>query len=318
MKPHHLYPLLLAACLTLSSCSLFTSKKPEEKKEDKPAFDPNAPPTEEPSVDDIAMGRQGPLGKQNLTVSTPDELAKIDNQADGPVYFTDPDNPDAEIEGITEAFEGAREREKWVGKLSTGMRLARQSNLPTLLWFHDSMLSPRSKSMARELFDTPEFLAWMKGRVIGIRLDSSEGFDADGYKTSSEAAGQSVVTLRRRYGIKKLPAFIVISAEGKIVSKIDASDGFLSAANKGIREAVEQAHKLHQHHLNTLREKGYRDWTNARGTMTIFAKLRKFDRNKDIVYLIEHTGRRRKVKLFDFSAKDIEYLDGLKSGKKKS
>ncbi len=316
MKPRQLYALLFAG-LTLSSCSLFTSKS-EEKKENKPAFNPNAPPAEEPSIDDIAMGRQGPQGKQNLTVSTPEELAKIDNQADGPVYFTDPDNPNAEIEGITEAFEGARERARWISKLSTGMRLARQQNLPALLWFHDSMLSPKSKSMARELFETPDFLAWMKGRVIGIRLDSSEGFDDNGFKTSSEAAGQSALSLRRRYGVKKIPGFIVISAEGKIVSRIDASDGFLASANKGIREGVEQAHKLHQFHLDTLRDKGYRNWSNARGTVTIFAKLRKFDRSKDIVYLVEHTGKRRKVKLFDFSAKDIEYLDALKSSKKKS
>ncbi len=313
MKRPSLPLLLLLGSLTLSSCSLFSSEKEDKKAEEKPAYDPNKP-QREATVDELALsgGQSAAQGSQSLSVSTPEELAKIDNQAEGPVFFTDPDNPNAEIEGITEAFEGASERAFWTSHLSKGIRYARSKNMPTLIWFHDSMLSPKSKGMARDLLETPEFLAWMKGRVVGVRLDSSAGFDANGYKTDGGSGSQNILSLRRRYGIKKIPAFVIISPQGERVSTVDASDGFISAASQGIRSGVAQAQKMHRHYLEQLREKGYREWSNSRGTFSVFAKLKKFDRKKDLVYIVEHTGKRRRIKLFDLAAADIEYLEALK------
>ncbi len=292
----------------MSSCSLFTSSTDEDKKQEQ-GHNPNFP-TEQRSLEELAIAGVTPDKSQSLSVSTPEELANIDNEAQGPVFFTDPDNPDADIEGISVAFEGARQRMSWMSKYASAARYARKEKLPLLIWFHDSVISPKSKAMARDLLETPEFLAWMKGKVVGVRLDSSEGFDDMGNKQGSGST-QNIGSLKRRYGIKHLPSFVIISVTGEVVSTIDASDGYLSIASKAIREGVAQAQKIYEFHLDSLREKGYRKWTNSSGSKTLFAKLWRFNRAQDTVYLISDTGRRYKLGLFDFCADDIEYLEAL-------
>ncbi len=300
--------------LAQASCSLFSSESSEDKETQNPeGYNPNFP-TGERSIDEIAMSGNNPTA-QSLSVSTSEQLEKIDNQAEGPVFFTDPDNPDADIEGISVAFEGARQRMSWLTRLSHASQVARREKLPLLIWFHDSLLSPKSKAMAKDLFDTPEFLAWMKGKAIGVRLDSSAGFDESGMK-SGNAGTQNIRAIRSRYGIKSIPSFVVISATGEVVEKIDASDGFIAGASLEIREAVAKAQSIYDHHRDELKSKGYREWENARGDKKIFAKLRRFDRAKDIVYLVEESGKSYKLNLFAFSAHDIEYLDALPQEKK--
>ncbi len=306
---------LALGTLALASCSLFSSEPAEDKAAaEKAGFDPNFP-TGERSIEELAMTGNNAAPGQGMSVTTSEELEKIDNHAEGPVFFTDPDNPDADIEGISTAFEGARQRMNWLSKLSSASKLARREKLPLLIWFHDSLLSPKSKAMAKELFDTPEFLAWMKGKAIGVRLDSSAGFDDSGQKSGADET-QNVRAIRRRYGVKHIPSFVVISATGEVVDIIDASDGFIAGASLGIRAAIKQAQDIYDHHREELKTKGYREWLNARGDKKIFAKLRRFDRSKDTVYLVEESGKYYKLNLFDFSAKDIEYLDALPQEKK--
>ncbi len=306
---------LVLSSLALAACSLFSSEQDEDKEKEKEkekiqqgSYNPNFP-TGERSIDELSMTGNNPTG-QSLRVTTSEQLEKIDNQAEGPVFFTDPDNPDADIEGISVAFEGARQRMSWLTKLSYASKVSRRERLPLIIWFHDSLLSPKSKAMAKDLFETPEFLAWMKGKAIGVRLDSSAGYDESGMQ-SDKADTQNVRAIRQRYGVKHIPTFVVVSATGEVVEKIDASDGFIAGASLEIREAVAQAQRLYDFHREELKAKGYREWVNARGDRKIFAKLRRFDRSKDIVYLIEESGKPYKLKLFDFSAKDIEYLDAL-------
>ena len=57
-----------------------------------------------------------------------EELEKIDNGAEGEVYFTDPDNPDAEIAGITAAFEARRNGNGWLDNYGTATRLAHRTS----------------------------------------------------------------------------------------------------------------------------------------------------------------------------------------------
>ncbi len=293
----------------LSSCTLFSPSGEDEKKKEK---NENAG-----AGSDAFLGpSNNELGGQNLVVTTSEELEKIDNLAEGPVFFTDPDNPDADIEEIDEAFVGARSRPRWASKLYPAIRYARKKQLPILIWFHDSLLSPESKTMAREILNKKEFLEWMQDRVIGVRVDGSAGFDESGMKTG-ETSSINVQALKNRYGVKASPSFVIISANGKVVSIIDASDGFFGSAHVAIKKAVASAQEQYDAYKNGLKKKGYRDWVNSRGDTTIFAKLKKYDRSKDRVYLVEYTGQQRRYNLFDFSAKDIEYLEGLSAKERK-
>ncbi len=297
-----LFCAFVVSCL-LSGCSLLAPSEGGKEKDEKKEGAGVAP--------DAFLGpSDNELGGQNLLVSTSEELEKIDNLAEGPVFFTDPDNPDADIEEIDEAFVGARSRPRWASKLYPAIRYARKKQLPILIWFHDSLLSPASKMMGRDILNKTEFLEWMQDRVIGVRVDGSAGFDESGMKTG-ETGSINVQALKNRYGVKASPSFVIISANGKVVSIIDASDGFFGSAHVAIKKAVADAQEQYDEYKRGLNKKGYRDWLNARGDTTIFAKLKKFDRSKDTVYLVEYTGQQRRYNLFDFSAKDIEYLDGL-------
>lgn len=66
----------------------------------------------------------------SYNVNTSEELAKIDNGAEGEVYFTDPDNPDKEIEGITAAFESTRSGNAWMTDYGRALRFARREGRP--------------------------------------------------------------------------------------------------------------------------------------------------------------------------------------------
>lgn len=252
------------------------------------------------------LPNKGDPGAVNYNVSTSEELEKIDNGAEGEVYFTDPDNPDKEIEGITAAFESRRNGNGWMSDYGRAVHFAHRESRPLLIWFHDSVISPKSSQLGEQLLDTPKFNAWCKDRVVRLKLDSGAELKDD--KAQARYSRNTIENLARRYGLRKRPSLALISPRGKFIVGIDGYSGFLQEVDDVIRKGVEDCETDMEQFKATLEPKGYRTWRSASGNMSLFAKLQRFDEQKQLVYLKEYGGRISKTKLSRFSQEDIDYI----------
>lgn len=252
------------------------------------------------------LPNKGDPGAVNYNVSTSEELEKIDNGAEGEVYFTDPDNPDKEIEGITAAFESRRNGNGWMSDYGRAIRFAHREGRPLLIWFHDSVISPKSSQLGEQLLDTPKFNNWCKDRVVRVKLDSGASLQDD--KTQARYSRNAIESLALKYGLKKRPSLAVVSPRGKFIVGVDGYNGFLQEVDDVIRQGVEDCEKDMEHYKAKLEPKGYRTWHSAQANMSLFAKLQRFDEQKQLVYLKEYGGRITKTKLSRFSQEDIDYI----------
>ena len=243
----------------------------------------------------------------NYNVSTAEELEKIDNGAEGEVFFTDPDNPDADIAGITEAFESKRHGNGWMGDYMAARRFARQEGRPLLVWFHDSVLSPRSGELGEHLLDSPAFNAWCKDRVVRIKFDSGIAID----DKTRESAKYGIDTIRRyarQFGLTKRPALAIVSPRGDLVMGIDGYNGFIQETESQVKDGIERCEQEIREDRAKLAAKGYREWHAAKNDAKIFAKIQRLDDEHGRVYLKRDGGRISRTKIDNLSQEDQDFI----------
>ncbi len=301
-------PLAAAAlALLLPACSLFSQREVVEERpvEEKPAMSMEQAAA---SIGNPLLLNRGASDAVNYNVQTSEELAKIDNGAEGEVYFTNPDDPEAEIAGITAAFENRRHGNGWMDNYGRGVRLARRENRPVIIWFHDSVTSPKSRILGTQLLETAEFSEWCRDRVVRIKLDSGAAID-ERTSGSSRYSMRSINGMASRFGITRKPGLVVISSNGKVTTTIDGFDGFLAGVELELKAGVAEAEKEFDNLKKTLEGRGYRTWRAARGNGSIFARLQRFDEARNVLYLREYGGRISRTPLARFSQADIDYVD---------
>ncbi len=299
--------LALALPLLLPACSLLETREVLEERpvEEKPAMDREQAAA---SIGNPLLLNRGASDAVNYNVQTSEELAKIDNGAEGEVYFTNPDDPEAEIAGITAAFENRRHGNGWLDNYGRGVRLARRENRPVIIWFHDSVTSPKSRILGTQLLETTDFSEWCRDRVVRIKLDAGASID-ERTKGSSRYSMRSINAMASRFGISRKPGLVVISPNGKVTATIDGFDGFLAGVELELKAGVAEAEKEYETLKKQLEGRGYRTWHAARGGNTVFARLQRFDEEKDILYLREYGGRVSRTPLARFSEADIAYVE---------
>ncbi len=301
-------PLLTASlALLLPACSFFQTREVVEERptEEKPSMDAAQAAA---SIGNPLLLNRGASDAVNYNVQTSEELAKIDNGAEGEVYFTNPDDPEAEIAGITAAFENRRHGNGWLDDYGRGVRLARRENRPVIIWFHDSVTSPKSRILGTQLLDTPEFSEWCRDRVVRIRLDAGASID-ERTQGGARYSLRGINDMASRFGITRKPGLVVISSNGKVMTTIDGFDGFLAGVELELKAGVTEAEKEFSDFKQKLEARGYRTWHAARGGRTVFARLQRFDEAKDVLYLREYGGRVSRTPLARFSAEDIAYVE---------
>lgn len=304
--------LLCLGAGLLASCSVL---QPQKKVEEEPVPRPEDMNKPRMGFEDPSMPGMNPLltggsvdpNAQSYNVSTSEELEQIDNGAEGEVYFTDPDNPDAEIEGITAAFEARRNGNGWLDSYGTATRLAHRECRPLIIWFHDSVISPKSALLGEELLDTPAFNEWCRDRVVRLKLDSGASID-DRTRSSAKYSRTAIERLAHRYGLKRKPALAVVSPRGKFVVGIDGYNEFTQQIEVLLKEGVVNAEKDMEEYRRKLATKGYRTWSSATGNMTTFARLQRFDEEHQMVYLKEYGGKISRTKLRRFCKEDRDFL----------
>ncbi|MBR4107845.1 MAG: hypothetical protein IKK45_04055 [Akkermansia sp.] len=293
---------LLAACvgLLLASCSFVRETEQELM---------TAPTPEEEAQlgNPLAPGSMHHENAVNYNVTTSEELERIDNGAEGEVYFTDPDNPDKEIAGITAAFEARNNGNGWLTDYGLAIRFAHRECRPIIIWFHDSVISPKSARLGEQLLDTPKFNEWCKNRVVRIKLDSGASID-DRSGKNAKYSHTAINRLAKRYGITRKPGLAVVSPRGQLIVGIDGYDGFIQSIESILKGGVVRCEKEMLAYREKLQKRGYRTWHSAQGGMSLFARLQRFDSEHNMVYLKEYGGRISRTKLHRFSREDKEYI----------
>lgn len=257
------------------------------------------------------LANKGDINAVTVNVSSSEDLEKIDNGSDEELIWTDPDNPDAEIPGLSDAFQKKFQGNGWQDNFATAARLARRNELPLIIWFHDSLLSPKSKELAKDYLDTAEFDNWCRDRVVRLRLDSGASL-SDSSESQSLYSHHKINALKKFYGLKQKPAVAIISANGKIVARIDGYDGLLPYFINDLKAGVEEAQKEYRDYRQGLRRRGYRDWRSANGSKSVFAKVMRVDDAKQLVYLKEEGGRVTRTRFSSLSREDLDYIDDLR------
>ncbi len=270
--------------------------------------------SEEKSAEEVARGlgnpllaNKGDIRAVTINVASEEELKNYNNGSDEELIWTDPDNPDAEIPNLTAVFENKKEGHGWQDDLGRAVSLARKQELPLIIWFHDSLLSPQSSRLGKEYLNTSDFLDWVRDKAILARLDSGASLD-EHTAASAKYKADDVNALKKRYGLSGKPAFAVISPNGKIITRIDGFDGFVNGLAQELKDGVRLAQKKYNEHKAELVDAGFRNWKSARGDTTVFAKLMRVDPRQNVVFLRESGGRITRTKLSRFSKEDLEYI----------
>ncbi len=245
----------------------------------------------------------------NYHVNTSEELEKIDNGAEGEVYYTDPTDPDKEIEGITAAFEAKRKGNGWLNDYALATRLSRQEQKPLVIWFHDSVISPKSKKLGAAWLNTKRFDEWCSGRVIRLRLDSGAGLDEARRSKAKYSAG-AINRLAMSYGVKRRPALAVVTPNGKLTESMDGYEGFAEEAKVTIERGVEAAEKQIRDYRDRMSARGFRMWTSRTGRM-IFAKIHRFDEESGVVYFKNVGGKISRCGINKLCREDAETVDEM-------
>lgn len=294
--------LCVCAILCAAAC---TSKR--EVVEKKPIATPTSAEQAAAELGNPLLANKGDINAITYNVHTSEQLEQIDNGSGEELIWTNPDDPDADIPELTEAFENQRNGNAWQSDMGWAIRLSRRQELPLLVWFHDSVISPKSNALAKEYLNTKEFNDWCKDRIIRLRLDSGVSLN-DATSDKAKYNYREINALQLRYGLKKKPSFAIITPSGRIIKRIDGYDGYLNDFINELRDGVQAAENEYKRHKSELRDRGFRDWVSSRSGKKVFAKFMRYDEEKKTVYLKEDGGRISRTKLSSFSQEDVEYI----------
>lgn len=309
------FTVVAAAALLLNACSVFSGA---EKKAEEGGEPRELASDELPQLGNPLLANKGDINAVNVNVATEEELRNFDNGAEGELVFSNPDDIEASEAQINELFENRRQGNSWMSDYSAALALARRTERPLLIWFHDSVASPKSNALAETVLNTPRFDEWCRDRVIRVLLDDGETTD----EFTGRKSRYSLSDLRamgRNFGVSRRPAVVVASMSGKVTPVIDGiDDSDWKARESEIRTALENAEKDYERYKDTLRDKGYRDWTRSNRRGTVFAKLQRYDRRQGYIYLRRVGGRILRMKFKNLTPEDAAAVEEAVGGAKKS
>lgn len=237
------------------------------------------------------MGAAAMQGAKQIEAKSTEDMLRI--ASPDKLFFTDPDDPYADIKEIDEAFAAARDRKfNWHQSYQTALREARRNGKPILIWFHDSRNSPSSISLGQEVLSKSDFDAWAKNNLVRIRYDRSERFNPEPGQTANEVSKKELYVKRafEHFGVRGTPALVMLTPDGQYITTLK---GYKSGNNRmmidQIRHNARIGVKQHEDLKKRLSGTGYRTWTGTNKT-TIFALPVKFDEQSRTVWFKEYDG----------------------------
>jgi hypothetical protein len=220
------------------------------------------------------------------------------------IVWTDPDNPDAPLEGLEETLATKRSQSGgWEISYTEATRLAVREGKPIMIWFTDTLRSPLCRSLSAEVFSDATFDSWAREKLVRLRID----FNVRG-ETEDETLRKKdyVEGLKKRYKVGGLPTVILMAPDGTVTGrwkgyKRDQGDFYFGRIKNATRTAEMQLEKWH----TSMGKKGYRTWKNRKGKQ-IFAKLLRY-KDQELI-LVEPNGNKFKARERQLSDEDQAWI----------
>ena len=309
MKNALLKITLLGSLLMLQACSVFSQRTITEESTNATK---NLPPDMAGFMGNTLLPGANNPDAINMKVTSEADLKKVESGTnEDEIIWTDPDNLEESAAELNAVFEKKLQGNGWLNNYGQALKLSRRQGMPLIIWFHDSITSPKSKELGRTLLETKQFDEYCTDRVIRMKIDSGAAID-DSPGKSSRYSLSSINRLANKYGIDRKPGIVVVSPHGgKVTARINGMGDYLYDVQAEIEKGVENAEQDYKDYKRTLKAKGFREWTERRGKATIFAKLMRFDEKNNFVYLREPGGKVTKTRLESFSKEDIRYLESI-------
>lgn len=240
-------------------------------------------------------------------------------QKESGVIFTDPDNPDAPIAALEEAFTG-KHKTDWFISYTEALQEAMREQKPLLMWFTDSRNSPTSTQLSNELLSKPKFSEWCGENLVRLRLDMNVSDPNDTVtKGDSVKKEDYLKDLCKKYNVMGFPRLIMLTPDGQVV---DTLAGYTSGAQDFVKRRIVNSARLAAKQFQTTKQHlegmGYRSWTGKNGTK-IFAKLRRYsDEKGGTLTLQEVNGHMLQTQLYSLSAADARWVQAEKAKRQPS
>lgn len=239
------------------------------------------------------------------------EHSKLNLTPESDIAYTDPDNPDADVPGLSDLLSQAR-RGPWEQSETIAKQLSMREGKPLLILFTDSQSNPMCKAVSEELFSTNDFGKWATEKLVRLKVDAFVDKEQMKDLTIDEATQRTYAIqdfngeLKKRYKIMGYPSMIMVSPSGEVVGRyrgykrgdadfvwgqLKHAESVSSEATKGWRTGLEK--------------KGYREWQDRKGRK-VFAKLTSY--SKGTLTLIEPDGTRSRTTEDKLSDEDKSWI----------
>jgi len=301
---------IFAIALALCGCGVggklgFGSDEEEEK-----PFGPSGIPPHLRSRDAqqggsaVAPGGNQPTLPSNFEI-TPDE----------DLIFTDPDNPDAIIPELSTLLaEQSASRGPWEKSDTLARQRAMRENKAMMIWFTDSGRSPLCKALEEELFSAADFNAWASDHLVRLRIDANlaaierkDELSLDESETLRIDVRNYVNSMRKRYRVMGYPAVLILDAEGQVLTRYPGyRRGEADLLFGKLRHAQSVASRNNERWRKKMETRGYREWQDSRGRVTIFARLANYHEGELI--LIEPDGNQVRTREANLSKNDKSWI----------
>lgn len=300
---HCVLPLLILGSLVFSGCGnikyAITGEDPFARPvQEVPAHLRGSSGGPEPLLARVRLDDEGgePLG-----IILPGAIPSEDE-----IVWTDPDNPDAPLEGLEETLATPKATHGgWSISYSEATRRAVREGRPLLIWFTDTQRSPLGKALSVEVFSDPTFAAWSSEHLIRLRLDFNVKGEDENETLQMKAY---LATLKKRYKVGGLPTVLVMAPDGTVTGrykgyKRGSGDFYFGR----IKNATQTAENQTEEWMASMEKKGYRVWKDRKDRQ-IFAKLLRYLKGE--LLLVEPSGKRIKAKEKELSDDDQLWIQG--------
>jgi protein disulfide-isomerase len=133
------------------------------------------------------------------------------------------------------AFQAAAAEEDWLTDLPKARALAKEEKKMVLMDFNGSDWCPPCKALRKNVLSSSEFTEYAKKNLVLVDLDFPH------HKQQAEELKKANDALAQKYKIEGFPTVIVLSSEGKELSKKVGYDG------QSAKEFIAELEKLKTH-----------------------------------------------------------------------
>lgn len=116
---------------------------------------------------------------------------------------------------------GAASATIWTSSYKEAVTQSKQRRLPVMLYFTGSDWCPWCIRLSHEVFNTPDFAAWSRDRVILVKVDFPKN-----YQLPASQTAQNLKLLQKyREHLESYPTILFIDSSEKVVGKLGYQPG---------------------------------------------------------------------------------------------